>query len=78
MHRGGRIEKAFGNALTRRVWDGNTPMHPADIYWGRAGKILKKRAILKEKSLKIRKDIFGNSILCKFEAKNKKTLNLLR
>jgi transposase InsO family protein len=51
---------------------------PADVYWGRAGKILKKRAILKEKSLKIRKDIFRNNILCKFEAKNKKTLNLLR
>jgi transposase InsO family protein len=50
-------------------------LKPVDVYLGRGDKILKKRAELKEKSIKFRRKIFRNKILCNFEAKKVKTLN---
>jgi len=72
------IAKYVDHYNNHRYHESLKNLTPADVYFGRAEKILKKRADIKANALKIRRTIFTNQFLNNFIPKNYQTLNLHR
>jgi len=69
------IEKYVDYYNNHRYHESLQNLKPADVYFGRGNRILKKRAEIKKKALKLRKTTFMKKYLSKFAHKETRTLH---